>query len=222
MAHASDHDLPSAAQRVFGTVELLEHILLNVPLTNLFVLQRTNTTFKDTIDGSRRVKQRMFLETAPVNGSKAQWNPILESFFFKPKTSPFLVQVHACPKLANQSHLVNFRWFPEESRVAKTVISCHHVSWDEVLPAKVQHSPPRLLPYHDDTEKGVKESWREMLIAHSKNKVELEGVDWASTRQRFIVRMEDDEGMKTLGELFDWVDWMQRKPYLPLRDGPRE
>lgn len=57
----------SAAAKVFAVPELLESILLNLPLSRLFTLQRVNSTFKGVIGGSIAIRRRMFLEPSQLN-----------------------------------------------------------------------------------------------------------------------------------------------------------
>ncbi|OQO10878.1 hypothetical protein B0A48_04179 [Cryoendolithus antarcticus] len=51
LAHLSIQTTAStAANKVFNTPELLEHILLQMPRLEILLLKRTNSTFRDTID----------------------------------------------------------------------------------------------------------------------------------------------------------------------------
>lgn len=50
-----------ATNRVLQTYELLEAILLKLPLKNLFVVQRVNTTWKELIGRSEGIRKKMFL-----------------------------------------------------------------------------------------------------------------------------------------------------------------
>ena len=53
---------PSAAERVFGTVELLESILTHLSSRDLLLSQRTVRSFRDTIQGSVILRRKLFLE----------------------------------------------------------------------------------------------------------------------------------------------------------------
>lgn len=55
--------MESAGSKVFHTVELLEEILMNFEINNLFRLQRTSTTFRNVLQSSR-FKRKMFLSTS--------------------------------------------------------------------------------------------------------------------------------------------------------------
>lgn len=50
-----------AASKVFAIPELLDEILLYLPLKQLFAIQRVSKAFHDTIGASDRLKRRMFL-----------------------------------------------------------------------------------------------------------------------------------------------------------------
>ena len=62
-----------AVTTVFQTTELLETILLETSIYDLFVLQRTNKTFLNTINGSPRIQRAMFLE--PENACATTLRP---------------------------------------------------------------------------------------------------------------------------------------------------
>ena len=55
----------SAAQRTLGITELLEKTLTHLPMEKLFVIQRTNKKFRDTITGSLPLRIIMHLELQP-------------------------------------------------------------------------------------------------------------------------------------------------------------
>ncbi|CZT24633.1 uncharacterized protein RCC_10358 [Ramularia collo-cygni] len=74
-----------AAQRVFGTIELLEMILLDLPTQKLYTCQRTSKTFRDTIAQSLKLKRKMFLAPEPLEAhatSKPKANPLLSGQFW--------------------------------------------------------------------------------------------------------------------------------------------
>ncbi|KXS98309.1 hypothetical protein AC578_6846 [Pseudocercospora eumusae] len=76
----------SAGARVAGTTELLEAILLNlnhdeIDLKTLLVSQRTSTAFRNTIQGSLKLRQALYLEPpTTLRGHSEVWsgmNPLL-------------------------------------------------------------------------------------------------------------------------------------------------
>lgn len=70
----------SAAQRFSDTFELLEMVLLNLPLRNLFTIQRTTRSFRDTVANSLKLRRRMFLEPESSGvGSAEALNPLLNA-----------------------------------------------------------------------------------------------------------------------------------------------
>ncbi|KAF7186767.1 hypothetical protein HII31_11999 [Pseudocercospora fuligena] len=84
-ANATPIATPTTARsQVFGTTELLEEILLNLSFLDLFVIQRTSQNIRDTIHGSTKLKQRMFLESPPAEKLKDKIlvNPLVERHNF--------------------------------------------------------------------------------------------------------------------------------------------
>lgn len=53
--------MASSTSAVLGTYELLEHILLELPLRDLFVVQSVSSAWKNIINRSEAIKKRMFL-----------------------------------------------------------------------------------------------------------------------------------------------------------------
>ena len=53
------------ASRVFAIPELLESILLLLPTADILISQRVAKTWKTTIDGSKRLRQALFIEAVP-------------------------------------------------------------------------------------------------------------------------------------------------------------
>lgn len=54
-----------SAPEVFAIPELLESILLLLPTEDLLISQRVSRTWKTTIDGSKRLRQALFVEAIP-------------------------------------------------------------------------------------------------------------------------------------------------------------
>ncbi|KAK3615692.1 hypothetical protein LTR56_026434 [Elasticomyces elasticus] len=68
-----------ASARLTKTFESLEQILLHTDVVAVFCAQRVNTSFKDTINNSRLLQQKLFFAPLPANGSyqETQLNPLL-------------------------------------------------------------------------------------------------------------------------------------------------
>lgn len=78
---------PRAAEKVFNTVELMEMILLKLPMRTLFTIQATNMAFQASIKSSSKLKQKMFLEDKlqPLTGqAEAEINPLLWATILRP------------------------------------------------------------------------------------------------------------------------------------------
>ncbi|KAK4494044.1 hypothetical protein PRZ48_015231 [Zasmidium cellare] len=63
MADDSEETPPStAAQRVLNLPELLESVIMSLPIEDMFAFQRINSTFRDTIKDCKAIRQAMHLE----------------------------------------------------------------------------------------------------------------------------------------------------------------
>ena len=60
----------SAALQVVGTWEFVQRILLNLPLKQLFILQRVSKTFENVIKESPQIQRKMFLRADGAARSK--------------------------------------------------------------------------------------------------------------------------------------------------------
>ena len=61
----------AARTKVLNTNELLEHILLHLPLRQLLFAQRVNKRFRATIRDTPRIKQALFID--PSSTERVQW-----------------------------------------------------------------------------------------------------------------------------------------------------
>ena len=68
----------SATSQVFAVPELLELILQHIDFYQLYRLQRTNILFRNVIRDSKRLRQKMFLETQE-DSTELLINPLLPS-----------------------------------------------------------------------------------------------------------------------------------------------
>ena len=64
-----------AAEQFFSTAELLEMVLLRLPMQDLLLAQRVCSHFKAIIDKSFRIRRALFLEPEPVAGKKGAGTP---------------------------------------------------------------------------------------------------------------------------------------------------
>ncbi|KAK5163620.1 uncharacterized protein LTR77_010569 [Saxophila tyrrhenica] len=62
-----------ATARALNTPELLEDILLHLPLRDLLLSQRVSRTFHDVAAGSARIQKALFLQ--PASGETVYWDP---------------------------------------------------------------------------------------------------------------------------------------------------
>lgn len=67
----------SAVHRVFNTTELFELILLALPMQDLLFSQSISRCFRETVQGSLALKQKLFLAPLTINGQTLRLNPLL-------------------------------------------------------------------------------------------------------------------------------------------------
>ncbi|CAG9991108.1 unnamed protein product [Clonostachys byssicola] len=70
----------TATLKVFGTIEILEAILLHLDPKDLLLSQLISTRFKSIISTSPAIQQRLFLSPAPAS-TPPQLNPVLAALF---------------------------------------------------------------------------------------------------------------------------------------------
>lgn len=68
----------SAASRTFDIPELLEGILLELPLQDLLRIQRVNKTFRDAIKTSHQLQVKLFFKSSPPKDGTSVLNPFLD------------------------------------------------------------------------------------------------------------------------------------------------
>ncbi|KAK4496477.1 hypothetical protein PRZ48_012457 [Zasmidium cellare] len=168
---ADGDDIIPAVDQVFSTTELLEMILLNLPLFDLFVLQRTCKTFRDTIHGSIKLKQHMFL--APKTTKTTEWNPLMGSLLFQPKhTSEDILKGYLCARDQNRVHLLEYTngisgKYTTFCEVRQDIRCCHPYIDQEKLDRPIDKSQAKRALSVQST---VKESWRDLMMAHTASK----------------------------------------------------
>lgn len=71
----------SASARFFGIPELLEMTLLRVPTLRILVIQRVNKNFRDIINASGPLQQKLFFKAEPrsTNINRVEWNPFMRN-----------------------------------------------------------------------------------------------------------------------------------------------
>lgn len=71
--------MSSATAQVLSTPELLEAILLHLPMQDLLLSQRVNKKFKGVIDGSIHLQRALFFEPIPQTGQNL--DPVINPLF---------------------------------------------------------------------------------------------------------------------------------------------
>lgn len=90
----------AVSQRTFDITEILEVILLNLPMRDLLLTQRVSRGFHSVIQGSLKIRQALYLE--PVKACEADGKSIA------PVVNPLLYRPHKLQQGANKSALVVF------------------------------------------------------------------------------------------------------------------
>ena len=68
----ADEETLSPCQKIFRTVELLEHVLASVPATTLLCARRANKFFREVIEDSTTLRTKLFFAKDPSIG-EARW-----------------------------------------------------------------------------------------------------------------------------------------------------
>ncbi|CAK4011218.1 Hypothetical predicted protein [Lecanosticta acicola] len=79
---ASTAEKVTAAERVLNTTELLEMVLMHLPIKNMFGVLRVNKKFKATVDGSKGLQVAMFLRRDDSIGEE-RVNPLLDDIAYR-------------------------------------------------------------------------------------------------------------------------------------------
>ncbi|CAK4008394.1 f-box domain [Lecanosticta acicola] len=220
MAHAPESTLdpstppPSAAVRVFKITELLEGILLELPMHRLFIVQQTCKVFHDTIRDSTRLQRHMFLtaEPAPPNPETCArvFNPVLMGTLFSPdvSTKASMISKHGFFLLRN----------PRSTNFAFTIYS--EASQRDLSLWQRKGDKPQL-PLYDD----ITEPWRRMVpvqpaitaltvgLAHrfSGATFSQSPYDYSSLYDLEILREESLGREITLGDVYDLAEGLYKK-----------
>ena len=84
------HTARTAAHRVLNTIELLESILSNLPIRDIFILQRVSRQFYDTIAYSIQIRQKLFIRSRVPEQT---WDLCSEGLIVKPRHHPQRLQL---------------------------------------------------------------------------------------------------------------------------------
>ena len=208
-AAEGSNDTIMAAQRVLFTTELLEIVLLQLPVYTLFTIRRTSKMFERTICGSTRIRRAMFLEpdiSSNINNPFA--NPLLGKPF---ERSLIHIPTRDCNRtgdslfeLSDGSYLdVEYytvlrpghwsgRWLTADFELTR----------DPDDEARVRESQ-FLLPKHPDAH----ESWRDMLLMQPPP-LQIQGSLFR--RPSAAIRGSSStawlHGHSRLGDVFEWLE----------------
>ncbi|KAK7931813.1 hypothetical protein PG985_002525 [Apiospora marii] len=161
-------DCPSAARAVFSTWELLETILAHLDMRDLLLLQRVSVAFRDVIQNSTPLQQKMFFlpiageTTAPGDGTVP--NPLLMQAFFPLFIDALLPSSH--PTVNTDTYHTGLRaaaaaWSEPQRR--QDAFNRRGASWRSML---LSQPPPARLKYLN---KVSAPRHRERLVAVSRD-----------------------------------------------------
>lgn len=153
----------SAAERVFIIPELLENILLRIPMKTLLLSQRTCRSFKAIIDGSKPLQRKLFFRPAVgepmefiVQPSIAGGNPGHNLWNHK--------WYYQLPALSSEAENWPYKWCQRADDTQKPVAIYENpisYSLEEILDRCVNSKTPLDI----SSELGDSEaSWRKMLV----------------------------------------------------------
>ncbi|CAK4011256.1 Hypothetical predicted protein [Lecanosticta acicola] len=143
----SDEEEESAARRVLFTTELLEKILLQLPVKSMFGVQRTCGKFRDTTRGSKHLQYAMFL-VPDTEYDPEQVNPIMRQLAYRGQRGKKTVYICFTGE-SSASRIPTF----EFSLVSEADYEQYHSE-----KSVVSHGVGE-----------VTESWRRMYVVHSTN-----------------------------------------------------
>lgn len=191
-------------------------ILLNPQIFDLFVQQRTNNTFKNTTRGSRKIRKHMFREAAPTEVT--QWNPVLESSFFRPKAGDYILSSHSCRRDETLRRFFEFcpslgsEIYEPAMPLYKAGTCCRQELYRKRYQGGLQLV--HVLPLHKD----IKETWHDMLIVQSPRKCSHFDVTDSGEWIRKL-SIENSKTVNTLGNIFTRLVYYDRFSR-SLRDRP--
>jgi hypothetical protein len=198
----------SAALRVFGTVELMEMILLNTPMRNLFTIQATNKSFRGNIRSSIKLRRKMFLEPEPhaAAGSPESWPAKLNPLLYAT-----MLPLHQRGRERHYDQWTSasgLRLIPIMHLQSMTTAQCLTLMREETSLCIQFRSQCQFLcvPFLMAAgERVANESWAQMIaVQHAPAKilVKLGGTKYPSSYLNERISMFD--GACTLGKLYDW------------------
>lgn len=188
-----------ATQKVMHTVELMEIILLNLPMRNLFTIQGTNTTFRDSIKNSKVMRREMFLEPeiiAKGPPTPAKLNPLLYATMLLPgeKELPAAWSFDGLP-----------RHHEDDQDAEAATLEVPHWQEGEYLRPQTQFL---CVPRRMEAGKRVEgESWRQMMVVqHASTAQILVKFGGGKERKTFVPETKKLFNRScTFAELYDWV-----------------
>ncbi|KAK4618101.1 hypothetical protein CLAFUW4_11934 [Fulvia fulva] len=181
----------TAAHVVINTPELLDNILLRLPMKRLLFSQRVNKQFKATIDGSIKLQQALFFKVDPKN-AKIFSDDGMYALFLKTGSRELAFET---PKWSLKYFTIDCEVYnPNKARMRDDGYECHfHLRFKNL----------------SDKPDDKQESWRKMHIFQDPAVCDPR-VRVTPTERGYCHFTEEYQvqSMGTLGELFDGL-WKQ-------------
>lgn len=203
-------DMISAAEKVFAIPELLEAILLDLPWHHLFVLHSTNTTFRDTMQHSLKLRRRMHLEYK---------RPGDDCGIELPESLPQYLECSLIEQLvANNSLLLGpfeLRRRGEEDDFPRDLVAIHH---SLLISLRSPFQAASLAIDHDKSDTVVHEdeptpSWRDIKLTHERESIRFDIQVNKIQKEEYDVDYSEEykfaAGEGTLGDIADIVNSIQ-------------
>jgi hypothetical protein len=137
----------SAAQRLLQIPELLEVVLLELQPQELLLSQRVSRSFKQTIEGSTKLQQKLFYQRDPTQTDFTTGRPLINYLMWK--------AIQRFAKIRVEISYPGYCENPKHSRPHSTPY-CISVDVKEILGSTVSRVEQGLEAQH--------ESWQEMYV----------------------------------------------------------
>lgn len=200
--------MQKVANAVFGTHELLEMILSQLPSLNVLVLRRTNRTWDSVVSNSIQMQSDLyFLPSPKTDESEIDINPLLASrdscaaIWSGDGGSPWTFETcwvyweYNAEKLTKcLSEGLSTELYAGKEPIFKLTVS---FNWCETAPAEPMESFPERL---------TKGSWRNMRLSrHPAARIVIDLSSSSSDRVSGIVKRMTLPPGCTIGDVVDWL-----------------
>jgi len=178
----------AATERVFRLPELLEAILIHLPMRDLLFVQRVDVRFRRLVSSSRMLRHALFLEPAPasINGKDVT-----------PEIDPLLPRESDCERLINLPIMVTPMGEPFTIKVTIVRKAGSVPSIKDACYAKGYEADIRELYLQkcvpDEMRGSPEGSWRHMLLTQPRYQMKWSKNATETSESRSITRLDGRE-----------------------------